>query len=111
MERALKLRENNKIEEGRKLLKEMREWLEKNYKGENKNYLEDIKKAEPMFVKVDYAQRDITYTTSLVRQMQSKRIGSQNMYSNSVQMRLQSNYNMNYARTQNLNNMNNNQYI
>ena len=111
LERALKLRENNKIEEGRKLLKEMREWLEKKYKGENKNYLEDIKKAEPMFVKVDYAQRDITYTTSLVRQMQSKRIGSQNMYSNSVQMRLQSNYNMNYARTQNLNNMNNNQYI
>ena len=109
LERALKLRENNNIKEGQKILKEMREWLEKNYKGENKAYLEDIKKAEPMFQDFGYNQRDVTYTTSLVRQMQSKRVGSYNMYSNSVQVRLQSNYQMNYAQSQNVNN--NNKYI
>ena len=47
----------------------MKEWLEKNYKGDNKAYLEDIKKAEQMFENVHYEQRDYTYTTSLVRQM------------------------------------------
>ena len=112
LERAIKLRESDKVKEGQKLLKEMREWLEKNYKGENKAFLEDIKKAEPMFENMMYDQRGITYATSQVRQMQSKRIGNYNLYSNSAQMRLQSNYQMNYAMAQNMmNNNNNNQNI
>ena len=100
LERAIKLRESNKVQEGQKILKEMRVWLEKNYHGTNKVYLEDIKKAEPMFESVHYDQRGITYTTSQVRQMQSKRIGTYNMYSNSVQMRLQNNYQINFAQSQ-----------
>ena len=108
LERAIKLRESDKVKEGQKLLKEMREWLEKNYKGENKAFLEDIKKAEPMFESMMYDQRGITYATSQVRQMQSKRIGTYNLYSNSVQKRLSSNYQMNYAQSQNVNNNNNN---
>ena len=100
LEKALKLRENNKIDEGKKLLKDMREWLEKNYKGNNNNYLEDIKKTEPMFQNIVYDHRTVSYTTSLVRQMQSKRVGSQNMYSNMAQVRLQNNYQMNFAQSQ-----------
>ena len=111
LERAIKLRESDKVKEGQKLLKEMREWLEKNYKGENKAFLEDIKKAEPMFENMMYDQRGITYSTSQVRQMQSKRIGTYNLYSNSVQKRLSSNYQMNYAMAQNMMNNNNNQNI
>ena len=113
LERAIKLRESDKVKEGQKLLKEMRDWLEKNYKGENKAFLEDIKKAEPMFENMMYDQRGITYSTSQVRQMQSKRIGTYNLYSNSVQKRLSSNYQMNYAMAQNMmnNNNNNNQNI
>ena len=111
LERAIKLRESDKVKEGQKLLKEMREWLEKNYKGHNKAFLEDIKKAEPMFENMMYDQRGITYSTSQVRQMQSKRIGNYNLYSNSAQMRLQSNYQMNYAMAQNMMNNNNNQNI
>ena len=111
LERAIKLRESDKVKEGQKLLKEMRDWLEKNYKGENKAFLEDIKKAEPMFENMMYDQRGITYSTSQVRQMQSKRIGNYNLYSNSAQMRLQSNYQMNYAMAQNMMNNNNNQNI
>ena len=109
LERALKLREQNNIKEGQKILKEMREWLEKNYNGNNKAYLEDIKKAEPMFQEITYNQRDITFATSQIRQMQSKRVGSYNMYSNSVQARLQSNYQMNFAQSQNV--YNNKKYI
>ena len=108
LERAIKLRESDKVKEGQKLLKEMREWLEKNYKGDNKAFLEDIKKAEPMFENMMYDQRGITYSTSQVRQMQSKRIGNYNLYSNSAQMRLQSNYQKNYAISQNKFNNNNN---
>ena len=100
IEKAMKLREKNKIEEGKKILKDMREWLEKNYKGSNTNYLEDIKKTEPMFQKIEYEQRDYTYTTSLLRQRQTKRIGSENCYMNSVQMRLQNNYNINFTNSQ-----------
>ena len=111
LERAIKLRESDKVKEGQKLLKEMRDWLEKNYKGENKAFLEDIKKAEPMFENMMYDQRGITYSTSQVRQMQSKRIGTYNLYSNSVQKRLSSNYQMNYAIFQKMNNNNNNQNI
>ena len=109
LERALKLREQNNIKEGQKILKEMREWLEKNYNGNNKAYLEDIKKAEPMFQEISYNQRAITFATSQIRQMQSKRVGSYNMYSNSVQARLQSNYQMNFAQSQNV--YNNKKYI
>ena len=105
LERAIKLRESNKVQEGQKILKEMRVWLEKNYHGTNKVFLEDIKKAEPMFENMMYDQRGITYATSQVRQMQSKRIGTYNMYSNSIQMRLQSNYQINFAQSQK-NNMN-----
>ena len=111
LERAIKLRESDKVKEGQKLLKEMREWLEKNYKGHNKAFLEDIKKAEPMFENMMYDQRRISYATSQVRQMQSKRIGTYNLYSNSVQKRLTSNYQMNYAIFQKMNNNNNNQNI
>ena len=111
LERAIKLRESDKVKEGQKLLKEMRDWLEKNYKGENKAFLEDIKKAEPMFENMMYDQRGITYSTRQVRQMQSKRIGTYNLYSNSVQKRLSSNYQMNYAMAQNMMNNNNNQNI
>ena len=104
LEQALKLREENKLDEGKKILKDMREWLEKNYKGDNKNYLEDIKKAEPMFEKIRFEQRDFTYAISQTRQMQSKR---SEFYSNNVQRILSDNYQKAYSQSQ-LNNMNKN---
>ena len=109
IEKALKLRDNDEIEEGKKELKKMRDWLEKNYKGDNKAYLEDIKKSEQLFEYEHYEQRDYTYTTSLVRQMQNKRIGSSSMnYSNKAQTKLQNAYIANYSKSQNNNNFNNN---
>ena len=104
LEQALKLREENKLDEGKKILKDMREWLEKNYKGDNKNYLEDIKKAEPMFEKIRFEQRDFTYAISQTRQMQFKR---SEFYSNNVQRILSDNYQKAYSQSQ-LNNMNKN---
>ena len=108
LESALKLRENNKFEEGKKLLNNMRIWLEKNYKGENKTYLEDVIKSEKIFENNYEARRGVTTTFNMVSQNMSKRMGSSNMYSNSIQMRLQDNYRMNYARSQQNNVINNN---
>ena len=102
LEQALKLREENKLDEGKKILKDMREWLEKNYKGDNKNYLEDIKKAEPMFEKIRFEQRDFTYAISQTRQMQRSEFNS-----NNVQRILSDNYQKAYSQSQ-LNNMNKN---
>ena len=75
----------------------MKEWLEKNYKGDNQSYLEDIQKAEEMFKENRFEQREISYTTGLLRQKQSKRSGADMIYSNKVQSRLQDAYKMNYA--------------
>ena len=88
------------------MLKKMREWLEKNYHGENKNYLEDIKKAEPMFERREYEQRDFTYATSQIRQMQSKRTGD--LYINRVQRELRHTYQNNYIQSQKNNENNEN---
>ena len=79
---------------------EMKDWLEKNYKGENKSYLEDVKKSEQMFEYGFNARRGVTCTISMVSQNISKRMGSNNMYSNSIQNRLQDNYRKNYTSSQ-----------
>ena len=61
-----------------------------------------------MFENDNYEQRDYTYTTSLVRQMQNKRIGSSSMnYSNKAQTRLQNAYKLNYYKSKNNNKKNN----
>ena len=78
----------------------MKDWLEKNYKGENKSYLEDVKKSEQMFEYGFNARRGVTCTISMVSQNISKRMGSNNMYSNSIQNRLQDNYRKNYTSSQ-----------
>jgi len=97
LDRVLKLNEDNKSEEAKKLLNEMKVWIEKNYKDEYKSYLEDIKKSEQIFEFGFNARRGVTSTISMVSQNMSKRMGSNNMYSNSVQMRLQDNYRNSYT--------------
>ena len=92
LEKALHLREKNKFEEGKKLLKDMKDWLEKNYKGENNNYLLDIEKSEKIFENNIFARKSISNTISLVSQGMIKKMGSDNIYSNSVQNKLQTNF-------------------
>ena len=110
LDRVLKLNEENKSEEAKKLLNEMKVWIEKNYKDEYKSYLEDIKKSEQIFEFGFNARRGVTTTISMVSQNMSKRMGSNNnMYSNSVQMRLQDNYRNSY--TQKLMSNKNNNFV
>ena len=86
LEEALKLRENNENEKAKKMLKDMEEYLKKNYHGENKSYLDDITKAQNFFVdESDFNSRGVSYVTSQIREKQTKRLGSNMIYTNSVQ--------------------------
>ena len=99
LDEALKLRENYKIEEAKKLLNDMENWLKKNYKGNNKSYMEDILKAESLFRdEYSFKFQGISYVTSQIREKQSKRIGSNMMFSNSIQTNFSKK-----AQTQNIN--------
>ena len=86
LEEALKLREKNENEKAKKMLKDMEEWLSKNYHGENKSYLDDITKTQKFFVdESDFVSRGVSYVTSQIREKQTKRLGSNMIYTNSVQ--------------------------
>ena len=86
LEEALKLRENNENEKAKKMLKNMEEYLKKNYHGENKSYLDDITKTQNFFVdESDFNSRGVSYVTSQIREKQTKRLGSNMIYTNSVQ--------------------------
>ena len=101
LEEAIKLRESYKYEEGKKILKDLKDWIKANYKGDNKDYLNDIEKSEKMFDMNDVnSNRNFIFANCQVRQMQNKRMGSNNMYMNSCQAMLQNNYQMNFAMSQ-----------
>jgi hypothetical protein len=101
LEEAIKLRESYKYEEGKKLLKNLKDWIKANYKGDNKDYLNDIEKSEKMFDMNDInSNRNFIFANCQVRQMQNKRMGSNNMFMNSCQAMLQNNYQMNFAMSQ-----------
>ena len=87
LEEALQLREKNEDEKAKKMLENMENWLKNNYKGDNKIFLEDVIKTKNMFEDEEvFRTRGVTYATSQIRQMQSKKIGSTMLYSNMVQM-------------------------
>ena len=100
MEKAVKLREEKRYDEGKKILKEMKEWLQKNYTGENKTFLKDITKSEEMFSNNPLAMKSVTKTISAISQNISKRIGDNMQYSNMRQSMLQDQFRMNLNKSQ-----------
>ena len=86
LEEALKLREDNRIEEAKKKLLNMEDWLKSKYKGGNKTYLEDIIKTKGLFRdEYTFKTQGISYVSSHIRERQSKRAGATMMYSNAIQ--------------------------
>ncbi len=83
LDEALKLREKYKTKEAKDLLTKMEEWLKKNYKGDNKSYLEDIIKSKSLF-NDDYTfeNKGIAFAKSNIREKICKRDGMNNMYMN-----------------------------
>ena len=83
LDEALKLREKQKTKEAKYLLTNMEDWIKKNYKGENKSYLEDIIKSKSLF-KDDhiFESKGRAFATSNIREKLNKRDGMNNMYKN-----------------------------
>ena len=65
IEKALKLKEEGNNNKGQNILEEMEKWLEKYYTGENKSYLEDIKKSKRMLTKKYIDNKDTAAITYL----------------------------------------------
>ena len=103
LERALKLREKDKYGEGKKLLKDMKNWLKKNYKGNNNKYIIDIENAEQIFENSMSTNKSIINTFSLVSQNKFKRMGSNLNYSNDAQLQLQNQFRINLRNSQTIN--------
>ena len=87
LEEALQLREKNEEDKAKKMLENMEDWIRKNYKGNNQIYLEDIIKTKNLFGdEYIFRSKGVTFATSQIRQMQSKKIGSNMLFSNKVQI-------------------------
>ena len=86
LDEALKLREQKRNEEAKKLLSNMEDWLKSNYKGSNKTYMEDILKTKGLFKDEHiFRTQGISYVSQQVRERLSKRVSASLMYCNPVQ--------------------------
>jgi len=84
LDQVMILKEKNKKEEANKLLKEIKEWIIKNYKGDKKNYLKDIDKAGEIFTN----EESYIFVSSQIRENQLKKHGNNMTYSNKIQNQL-----------------------
>ena len=84
---AVKMKEINRKNQGKKILEELENWLIKNYKGNKKNYLNDIKNAKDLFSE-DYEKetKKYYYISSAINENSFNRIGSTMKNCNSIQM-------------------------
>ena len=96
IEKALKLKNEGKNDKGQNILKEMENWLEKYYTGENKSYLEDIKKSKRMLANTYLNNRD----SATISHLAYKNISSKVDISSSSQRKLISKYNDIYTESQ-----------
>jgi len=84
LDQVMLLKEKNKKEEANKLLKEIKEWIIKNYKGDKTNYLKDIDKAGEIFTN----EESYIFVSSQIRENQLKKHGINMTYSNKIQNQL-----------------------
>ena len=85
LDQVMSLRVKNDKNEASKLLKEIKEWIIKNYKGDNKEtYLDDIKKAGEIFSN----DESFIFVSSQIREKQFKKQGNSMAYTNNIQNQL-----------------------
>ena len=88
LDEAMKLKDTNQFEKGKKKLDDMEKWILDNYKGNNKNYIEDIQKAKGLFSKNDYEKRrSLMLVNSSIQENAFKRTGQTMTFCNSYQLK------------------------
>ena len=89
LDEAMKLKDTNQFEKGKKKLNDMEKWILDNYKGNNKNYIEDIQKAKGLFSKNDYEKRrSLMLVNSSIQENAFKRTGQTMSFRNSYQTKM-----------------------
>ena len=87
LDEVLKLKELNKNEQGKKLLIDLEKWIKNNYKGNNINYIEDIKKAKDLFSENEYAKlKSFNNISCTIQENSFKRTGKTMNNCNSIQL-------------------------
>ena len=86
LDEALKLKDNEQYEKGKKLLDNIEKWVINNYKGNNNNYIQDIKNAKGLFSKNEYEKiKSVLMVNSSIQENAFKRTGVTMNYCNLIQ--------------------------
>ena len=87
LEKALKMKEKNQKDQGKKLLEELESWLIKNSSGKNKDYIKDIQKAKDLFSEDNYKNiKSYNYVSSTIKENSLNRTGNMLKNCNNIQL-------------------------
>jgi len=97
LDEAMKLKDRDENQKGKKLLEDLETWLIKNYKIKSGEYLQDIQKAKGLFSENEFERiRSFNYVSCSIQEKSLKRTGKTNTNCNSITL--------NYLRSIPLNN-------
>ena len=87
LEEAMKFKERNENQKGKKLLEDLQYWLMKNYRTKSKEYLKDIETAKGLFSENEFVRlRSNNFTCCTIQEKTLKRIGKTMNNCNSIQL-------------------------
>jgi hypothetical protein len=87
LDEVMKLKDINQNEKGKKLLEELENWLIKNNRGKNSDYIKDIQNAKGLFSEDNYIKiRSCNYVTSNIKEMSLNRTGNELRNCNKIQL-------------------------
>ena len=80
------MKEKNQKYQGKKILEELENWLIKNNRGKNSDYIKDIQNAKGLFSEDNYIKiRSCNYVTSNIKEMSLNRTGNELRNCNKIQ--------------------------
>ena len=87
LDEALKMKEKNQKYQGKKILEELENWLIKNNRGKNRDYIKDIQNAKGLFSEDNYIKiKSCNYVTSNIKEMSLNRTGNELRNCNKIQL-------------------------
>ena len=89
LDEALKYKDNDEYEKGKKLLEDIEKFIKNNYKGNNKNYIQDIQNAKGLFSNNEHeALKSIMTVNCSIQENAFKRTGVTMNFCNRIQMNM-----------------------
>ena len=110
LDEAIKLKDENENEKGKKILEDLEKWLSKNDKQKNEKYIKEINDAKDLFSEFSYDNSIYNNLNSCVQNNMFKRMDIYNNNCNSVQMKMIKSIPIKKNQNQNQLNSNNNAF-